>query len=128
MYFNTIIRHGNICINFFLNKIYNSVNTQENDKIYLDSIKKSLVYNLLFLHNTAPTNSLNKNNNLSNFTNNNFSYNASDYNLLSDDNVDNLINSFIVGNVESDLLIFYSNITNPKSKDEIDFILSYKKK
>ena len=71
---------------------------------------------------------MNKNNNLLNFTNNNFSYNASDYNLLSDDNVDNLINSFIVANVESDLFLFYSNITNPEPKDEIDFILSYKKK
>lgn len=128
MYFNTIIRHGNICIDFFLNKIYGGANIQKNDKIYLDAIKKSLVYNLLFLNNTMTTNSLNKKKNLLNFTNNNFSYNASDYNLLSDDNVDNLINSFIVGNVESDLFIFYPNIQNFESKDDVDFTLSYKKK
>lgn len=127
MYLNTIIRYSSIYVNFFLNKIYSITGIQKNDKIYTESIKKSLTHNLLFLHNTTINNYSNKQTILSKFTSNNFSYNMSDYNLLSDDNVDNLINSFIICNVESDLFKFYSNIYSPDYIDDIDFDLSFKK-
>jgi hypothetical protein len=126
MYFSTIIRHSSVYIDFFLNKIYGGTVIQKNDKIYSEFIKKSLTYNLLFLHNTVDNNYSNKRTNLMKLTTNNFSYNMSDYNLLSDDNVDTLVNSFIICNVESDLFNFYSNLYSRDYEDNINFNLSYK--
>ena len=126
MYFSTIIRHSSVYIDFFLNKIYGGTVIQKNDKIYSEFIKKSLTYNLLFLHNTVGNNYLNKRTNLTKLTTNNFSYNMSDYSLLSDDNVDTLVNSFIICNVESDLFNFYSNLYSRDYEDNINFNLSYK--
>ena len=65
-----------------------------------------------------------------NFKNNsNYVYNVYDSNLLSDENIDSLINLFINSNTKTEQFNFYSNINRyGVSQDEVEsFNLTYKR-
>ena len=58
----------------------------------------------------------------------NFIYNVHDYNLLTDENLDNLVNLFVNSSLDNDTFYFYSNLDSFAYSDvNLDY-LSFKYK
>ena len=93
--------------------------------MHSDFIKKSISYNLLFLDNTISNKKTLDLKSFSGISNSGFTYNILDYNLLTDDNMDNLINSFIVNTNNLDSFNFYNNLYPIDQLDILDINLKY---
>jgi len=129
MYFNTLIRYHDTVLSFKFNKNVLLAHNYFYNKFYVESIKKSLPYNLMTLDNSIKPLNINYNHS-NNFKNNsNYIYNIYDSNLLSDENIDILVNLFINSNTKTEEFNFYSNINSydvSKYSGE-SFNLTYKK-
>ena len=125
IYFNTIIRNADVVTAFNNKSNYNNTTSYNNNLLHSDFIKKSISYNLLFLDNTIGSKKTLDLNSFSGISNSGFTYNVLDYNLLTDDNIDNLINSFIVNTNNLDSFNFYHNVYPVNRFDILDINLKY---
>ena len=125
IYFNTIIRNADVVTAFNNKSNYFNTSSYNNNLLYSDFIKKSMSYNLLFLDNTISSKKTLDLKSFSGISNSGFTYNILDYNLLTDDNIDNLINSFIVNTNNLDSFNFYNNVYPIDQLDILDINLKY---
>lgn len=85
-----------------------------------------MLHNLIFLDNTLANKSRLIQPIHVNLNNSNFSYNIYDYNLLTDDNLESIINSFYITNYDVNSSIFNSNLFDD-NKEQYEFTLKYRK-
>ena len=128
IYYNTILRYSDTILNYRFNKKVLHAPSYFKDKSYLELTKSSLPYNLLLLDNSIKysDNTIRSNNNQTSGLN--FVYNVHDYNLLTDENLDNLVNLFVNSSLDNDTFYFYSNLDSFAYSDvNLDY-LSFKYK
>lgn len=125
IYFNTIIRNADVVTAFNNKSNYVNASSYNNNLLHSDFIKKSMSYNLLFLDNTISSKKTLDLKSFSGISNSGFTYSILDYNLLTDDNIDNLINSFIVNTNNLDSFNFYNNLYPIDQLDILDINLKY---
>lgn len=129
IYFNTLLRYSDTILNLKFNKDTFLKHNYFSNKFYFEFIKKSLPYNIMMLDNSIKFSYLPLINKSKNVNSSNFMYNLHDNNLLTDENIDNLINLFINSSTDVEKFYFYSNIniTNDTKDELYSFDLKYNK-
>lgn len=126
IYFNTLIRYSDVISSFTSYWYPNQSDNNKYVKTNINFAANSLPYNILFLDNTNfyPYEDFIKNK--GNLHKNSSISNLSDYNLLSGDNLDILVNSFIPNEDELSTAYFYFNLDDENYDEEIvDFDLVF---
>jgi hypothetical protein len=126
IYFSSVFKNVDTTISYTINTKPYRHNIKEESYALSNLTNKSMLHNLIFLDNTLVNKSRFIHPNYVNLNNSNFSYNVYDYNLLTDDNLESIINSFYITNYDINSSVFNSNLFDD-NKGQYEFTLKYRK-
>jgi len=126
IYFSSVLKNVDTTISYAVNTKPYRHNIKEESYTLSNLTNKSMLHNLIFLDNTLVNKSRFIHPNYVNLNNSNFSYNVYDYNLLTDDNLESIINSFHITNYDINSSVFNSNLFDD-NKEQYEFTLKYRK-
>lgn len=124
IYFSSLLRHTDTVLNQLSNSKHHYNHIKDDNYTISNLTNRSITHNLIFLDNALTSKSKLIYPNHLNLNNSNFSYNVYDYNLLTDDNLENAINSFCITNNNTNSSIFNSSLSI-NNKDDFTFSLRY---